>query len=293
VIWGAVAAPHAGEPRGAVAAPPAAPYRAHLATPTEKLDLLLAFRSVHPLYGAFLLEHLGIADRDERIQALESVLEMPRPLLRYARPPRPEELPPGPLATTRLDPELIQRGLIAAPLPPSEDDEEEEEDNRWEDRPPGVAEKLFMLFEALNPEVTDVGVQPVWAAGELLRFNGNFNLYVKAKDLTKQEGIVFRHCLRLVLLCEEFLHVTPQGVSAEDWQAELRDLATRLAVSCRAVDPESTDEAMQRAHEGDVVEGEAAPALEIPIPPPAPAEPEPPPVPAFGEGLFDADGPPP
>ena len=29
------------------------------------------------------LEQLGIADRDERIQALESVLEMPRPLLRY------------------------------------------------------------------------------------------------------------------------------------------------------------------------------------------------------------------
>src|SRR5207248_952674 len=104
------------------------PYQATLATPTAELDKLLVFRSVHPLYGAFLLKHLGIANRDERIQAMESVLEMPRPLLRYVRVPWPEELPPGPLATQRLDPDLIQRGLIAAPLPPPEDDEEEEDD---------------------------------------------------------------------------------------------------------------------------------------------------------------------
>ena len=43
--------------------------------------------------------------------------------------------------------------------------------------------------------------QSVWAAGELLRdFNGNFNLYVRTRDLVKQEGIVFRHLLRLILL---------------------------------------------------------------------------------------------
>src|SRR4029077_3964858 len=45
------------------------PYAAFLATPTPELDKLLVFRSVHPLYAAFLLEHLGIADRDERLQA--------------------------------------------------------------------------------------------------------------------------------------------------------------------------------------------------------------------------------
>ena len=83
---------------------PAAPSLmplSRLATPTPALDNLLVFRSVHPLYGAFLLDHLGIADRDERLQALESVLEMPRPLLRYVRVPLPDDLPPGPLATTR------------------------------------------------------------------------------------------------------------------------------------------------------------------------------------------------
>ncbi len=69
-----------------------------LATPTPELDKLLVFRSVHPLYAAFLLQHLGLADRDERLQALESVLELPRPLLRSCAVPFQENLPPGPLA---------------------------------------------------------------------------------------------------------------------------------------------------------------------------------------------------
>src|SRR5262249_57871633 len=105
-------------------------YQVVRAVATPALDTLLVFRSVHPLYGAFLIEQLGIADRNERIQAMESVLEVPRPLLRYVRVPRPDQLPPGPLATTRLDPELIQRGLIVAPVPKAEDDEEDEEE--WE-----------------------------------------------------------------------------------------------------------------------------------------------------------------
>src|SRR5262249_21271895 len=37
------------------------------ATPTAKLDRLLTFRSVHPLYGAFLVEQLGIAGPEERL----------------------------------------------------------------------------------------------------------------------------------------------------------------------------------------------------------------------------------
>ncbi|HYV36871.1 MAG TPA: DEAD/DEAH box helicase, partial [Gemmataceae bacterium] len=53
---------------------PPKPYQAVLATPTPELDKLLVFRSVHPLYGAFLVNHLGIANREERIQAFESVL---------------------------------------------------------------------------------------------------------------------------------------------------------------------------------------------------------------------------
>ena len=62
-------------------------YRSDRANPQPRMDQLLVFRSVHPLYGAFLIDQLGIANRDERIQALESILEIPRPLLKHLRVP--------------------------------------------------------------------------------------------------------------------------------------------------------------------------------------------------------------
>src|SRR5207245_4043538 len=131
------------------------PYAAILATPTPELDKLLIFRSVHPLYGAYLLNQLGIADRTERLQAMESVLEVPRPLLRSLRVPF--YLPPGPLCSTRLDAELIRRGLIIAPVPKAPDEEEDDEDHK--EYPPTVADKLRLLFDALYPEVTDIHTQ--------------------------------------------------------------------------------------------------------------------------------------
>jgi hypothetical protein len=211
------------------------------------------FRSIHPLYGAYLVNQLGIADREERLQAIESVLEVPRPLLKFLRVPR--DLPPGPLATTRLDEELIRRGLMTAKVPLGEG-EEEEDDDPWaeEEHPPTFAEKLWLLFEATYPEVTDVSVQSVWCAAELLRFGGNFNKFVQSRDLIKQEGIVFRHLLRLILLCGELALITPPD--ATDWQPELRDITDKLTESCRAVDPTSTDEMIEQAHAADVVEGE-------------------------------------
>lgn len=278
------------------------PYTATLAHPTPRLDRLLVFRSVNPLYGAFLVDQLGLANRDERLQAFESVLEMPRPLLRYVRVPWPDQLLPGPLATTRLDPDLIQRGLIASPLPDEgEDDEEDFEDDRnWRDRPPTLADKLRLLFDATYPEVADLHTQSVWCAGELLRYGGNFNLYVKTRDLVKQEGIVFRHILRLILMLAEFQQVTPPDTTAEEWQADLRDLAEQLTAACRAVDPTSTDEMIQQAHAADVVEGETPPpAPTIPAGEPSTqarsacdgtaSSPEPPAEEphAFGAGIFD------
>jgi len=238
---------------------PRSPYVPVLATPTPELAKLLVFRSIHPLYAAFLLKHLGIADRNERLQALESVLEMPRPLLRFVRVPWPEDLPPGPLAQTRLDEELIRRGLIVAgPGPDPNTDEEEAYTNGDfpRERPPTLAEKLRLLFDALYPEVTEVNTQSVWAAGELLRFGGNFNKYVQSRDLAKQEGIIFRHLLRLILLLGEFAQVCPEGITPEDWQKEMREIADQLTASCRAVDPTSTDEIIEKAHAADVVEGE-------------------------------------
>src|SRR5207245_4347373 len=132
-------------------------------------------------------------------------------------------LPPGPLAVTRLDDELIRRGLILAPVPKDTDEDEDDGYREEEERPPTLAEKLRLLFDALYPDVTDVFTQSVWAAGELLRFGGNFNLYVKTRDLVKQEGIIFRHLLRLILMLGEFMQVTPPDTTADEWQGDLRD----------------------------------------------------------------------
>ncbi|MSR53592.1 MAG: DEAD/DEAH box helicase [Gemmataceae bacterium] len=228
-------------------------YRSESATPTPALKRLLGFRSVSPLYGDFLVNALGKASWDERVQAFESVLEMPRPLLKFVRP---KGVAPGSLETEVVRPKLEQNGLLAIKQEPSPDDE----DDSWEEEPefePFFAEKLKMFFELQRPEVTDFEVYSVWAAGDLLQnFGGNFNLFVKTKDLIKQEGIIFRHMLRLILLCEEFAQLAPPEMPAEEWQEFLRDLANRLTDSCRLVDPTSTEETIQRAHSADALVGQ-------------------------------------
>ena len=272
--------PPVADATGSPAAAPQIPADYHVvrATPTAALEKLLVFRSVHPLYGAFLIDQLGVADRNERLQAMESVLEVPRPLLRHLRVPPPEELPPGPLATTRLDADLIRRGLILAPVVKTEDEEEDDEEDK--EYPPALADKLRLLFDALHPNVADFNTQPVWAAGELLRFNGNFNLFVRTRDLVKQEGIVFRHLLRLILLCGEFAQVCPTDADPVAWQTELRELADRLTASCREVDPASTDMMIEQAHAADVVEGETAAQAVVEAAAVAQKS-------AFGSGVFD------
>lgn len=238
--------PSSGEP------PP--PYRPDFARPTERLKLLTHFRSVNPLYGVFLINHLGIADRTERLQAMESVLEMPGSVARFVRVPKPEELPPGPLASTRLDVELLRLGLATLEElgQKSEDEEEEQEQKRglFEEEPVYVialAEKLRRLFENDYPGVHGVAITPVWAAGELLEFGGQFNKYITSKQLQKQEGILFRHLLRLILLVGEFKPLTPVEVSPADWRADLEEISTQLADCCRRVDPHSTDKALEEA----------------------------------------------
>jgi superfamily II DNA/RNA helicase len=268
------------------ARPEPPPYTPITATPTPELDKLLVFRACHPLYGAFLIDLLGVANREERIQLLESVLELPRPLLKFVRVPF--EMTPGPLQTERLDPELIAKGLITAKPPKEEGAEEEEEWVPWDERPPVLAEKARMLFDAKYPEVGDFITQGVWAAGEVLNY-GNFNTYVTSKDLTKQEGLIFRHLLRLILLTQEFEQLTPPGLSAEDWKKELTEISDKLTEICRAVDPTSTEQAIKNIHGADVVEGEeyakVATATQ-PVEPPKPSEPEED-AGEFGAGILD------
>ena len=230
--------------------PPPPPYRPEFARPTPELQKLLLFRSVNPLYGAFLVKQLGIANREERIQAMESVLELPGSIGRFVRVPRQNEMPPGPLATQRLDGQLLQLGLATAEelvFTPKDDDDRRpvyEEDKVWVLT---LADKLRRLFDYDFPHVHDLRTQGVWAAGELLQFGGDFNKYVTSKSLQKQEGIVFRHLLRMILLIAEFQQLSPPEGDEAQWHGELQEIAARLTECCRTVDPTSTEKALEEA----------------------------------------------
>ncbi len=228
-------------------------YRPLLAEPTDRLEQLFAFRSLNPVYGMFLLEHLGLADWTERMLIFESVLELPRALVRHVRVPPPFRLPPGPLARERLDIEIVQRGLIAAgDVYPEFDPDLPPEERKYA---PALADKLRMLFDSEYPEVTDVMVQPVMVATELLlNWNGNFFNFVSSRDLTRQEGLIFRHLLKMVLLLDEFRQVTPIGIDTNVWQEELRETAERLTSCCRTVDPSWTDSMLTQQDDSDFIE---------------------------------------
>lgn len=236
-------------------------YRPESAFPEERLELLVRMRSINPLFGEFLAGHLAIADDTERLLALEATLEMPGTVARMVRVPKLEVLPPGPLATTRLDERLLQLGLATQEelvgRQPQEDDDDRRHrrgDSVFEEPPVwilSISEKLMRLFEFDFPQVHDIGISPVHVAGEVLEFGGDFNKYIVARGLQKHEGIIFRHLLRLILLLDEMASIPPAESTREDWEDRLDDLIDRLTECCRSVDPESTDEALESGLGGD------------------------------------------
>ncbi|MCH7720417.1 MAG: DEAD/DEAH box helicase [Planctomycetes bacterium] len=84
--------------------------REHI-TLSDEIGRLLTFRSIDPLYGAFLADTLTTANLQERIMALESVLPLPPAIAR--RVPPPETLEPGPLETNLLMPQMIPSSLAS------------------------------------------------------------------------------------------------------------------------------------------------------------------------------------
>ena len=242
----------------------AASYQAARAYPTKKMKTLTKLRGVNPVFGAFLLEQLGTADLPERIQAFESVLETPAPVARSLRVPDQDELPPGRLATSRLDKELLQHGLASVEELVPRTEEEEREDwerrrrfgGRFEERVRvlNFASKLRRLFDFEYPGVA-LRTTPVWAAGELiLDFKGDFNKFIIAKHLQKQEGIVFRHLLRLILLLEEFVDLEPVEGDPLQWRVELQDFADKLVECCRKIDPTSVEKTLVASKRSDLLE---------------------------------------
>jgi hypothetical protein len=101
-------------------------------------------------------------------------------------------MPDGPLSTEFLNPLLLSRGLVTQQELTGYFDEV----TRRRVYPMALGDRMRLLFRCDFPSVSDVYVRSVWCVGDLLRFGGNFDRFVKARDLTKQEGILFRHCLR-------------------------------------------------------------------------------------------------
>ncbi len=227
-------------------------YRPVTATPKKKLDRLVHLRSINPLLGVYIADLLATADPSERIAVLESVLEVPGTVARFCRMPSYDDMPAGTLATTILDPQLLTLGLATSEELGAKSDKPDEdivdkgfgrvmfdEPRVW---PLTIGEKILRLFRNDFPRVGDVSVTPVWIVGELLEFGGDFNKYVTARKLQKDEGILFRHCLRMIMLLDEMANIPPASTTVENWEDSLDDLADLLTETCRKVDPQSTDE---------------------------------------------------
>ena len=199
---------------------------------------LSVFRSVDPLYGAFLTGLLSRGSFEEKLLALESVLPLPPSIERGLRVP--DHVPKGPLETHEVVPELVQRGLVTMQpgggiVEPSDD----EADGAMDDdesirRPMTLPEMLKTLFDARLKSPEDVIVQPKWAAGGLFEAGGDFFKFVRARDLVKNEGLLLRHLLRLVILAGEF-----RDRSAGD--PDYERIGEEATKSCRLVDERYTD----------------------------------------------------
>jgi superfamily II DNA/RNA helicase len=208
----------------------------------DNIRQLLEFRSIDPLYGRFLVEQLVRSNFDEKMLALESVLQVPPVIERHLRIP---DLPPGPLQTEVLAPLLIQMGVTAARTAGAEgveDDEPEEGFEEEEDqRPPTFPEMLKIVFESRLAAPEPVFVQPKWVGGGVLEMDCDFYKFVRNRNLVKQEGLILRHLLRLVILAGEFFAQTEDP----DYQ-RISDTATR---ACHRVDPRYTDRFLEQAEE--------------------------------------------
>ncbi|MCA9010774.1 MAG: DEAD/DEAH box helicase [Planctomycetaceae bacterium] len=213
-------------------------YSPRLAIATEQMALMLPFRSINAIYGVFLAEQMHRANYEERLQLLESALDLPSSVASQVRVPLPDQMPDGSLSTEFLNPLLLSRGIVTQQELTGYFDEV----NRRRVYPLPLGDRMRMLFHSEYPGISDVYIRSVWCVGDLLRFGGNFNRYVRARELQKQEGIMFRHCLRMILLCGEFAQLEPPGLDPIQWRHDLAELASILTESCRAVDPGSTDE---------------------------------------------------
>ena len=227
-------------------------YKPQHAYPTARLADFIRLRAIHPVFGIYLIDHLAKADDNERILAVESLLEMPPSVGSPIRVPDPEELPLGPLALEVLHPQLLRLGLATVEELFGRQ-EDEDQPRQWTEEPPprivSLPYKIQRMFQYDNPGMDDVKVQPVWVIGRLREFNWNFNNYITSYKLQKQEGMIFRHLLRGILLFEEVAEVGPRDCDYYEWSDFWYGLADEMIECCRQVDSMSTEEILAETRE--------------------------------------------
>ncbi len=198
---------------------------------------LLDFRSVDPLYGAFVAKQLLYSSSEEKLIALESLLPVSPSLRRKVR--LPNDLPPGPLQSEVLQPKLLQMGLIVLdddgrPVKPDDDsctDYLEEQPRKW---PVTLPEMLEILFQARLASPENIRINSQWIAGGIFDYQDDFYKFTKDHDLAKNEGLILRHLLRLVILAGEF-----HAHTNED--PDYTTIADRVIALCTGVDARYTD----------------------------------------------------
>ncbi len=196
----------------------------------ESIYKMLSFRSIDPLFGVFLVEMLNHSDFEEKTIALDSVLEAPPTIERNVR--LPLDRPPGPLQLNVLEPLMIQIGAVAAPVAGRDDEDDDGWNDEEEQRPPTFPEMLKLAFDHRLGTQEFVFVQPKMLLADVMRFDGEFFRFARARDLVKNEGLVLRHLLRLVILSGEFFALTEDP----DYQR----IAEEATKSCERVDRQYT-----------------------------------------------------
>ena len=99
---------------------------------------------------------------------------------------------------------------------------------------PNLPEMLQILFDAGLESPEDIFVQPKWIAGGIFSAADDFYKFAGARDLFKNEGLLLRHLLRLVILAGEF-----HTHSNED--PDYTRIADRATAICAQVDAAYTD----------------------------------------------------
>lgn len=229
-------------------------YRPQHARANLRLDDFIRLRAIHPVFGIYLIDLLARADDVERIMAVESLLEMPASVGSAIRVPWPDDLPLGPLALEELHPRLLRLGLATVEelvgRPP---DDEDDAPRVWTEEPPAkiisLPHKIQRLFQYDNPGIDDVKVKPVWVIGRLREFNWNFNNYITSYKLQKQEGMIFRHLLRGILLFEEVAEVGPRECDYYEWSDFWYGLADAMIDCCQQIDATSTEEILSETRQ--------------------------------------------